>query len=432
MFISTNEKCQFRILFLMLIMLFFICCAFAEEPVNFACPKLKARIEGLLHKKDPTPNDMLDLKSFSSSGLYISSIKGLEYATNLEELSLSDYQGIENGSEKWLRINDIPCLSNLVNLKKLRLCHIKINDMSILSKLTNSESIDLQNNDIEDISILKDFKNLKFLYISRNNIKDISALKGLTNLYRLSLEDNAIEDISPLKELHNLGYVNLRYNPLSKESIKTHRREIRKSNPKLKKFDIYPHGATGYWKRTGAGVFLAYLFISLTMPILLVLCVFNRRKELSKNEINNPKPSLLNKLFRQVDVIMAFILLLYLLANILEVNFLYIFSMIELRIFEGYFIDQRHPEEFKNTGKVIYFFLKLFYNEGILGDFVRTYWLAEQIGWIFVPLFLFKKCKSWFLKFGIIAIWTLVNVWHLGYQIFYSFMFVCFSFGSIG
>ena len=228
----VNRKFQLRNAFVGFIVLYVNFYAFAEEPVHFSCLKFKAFVERRVNKKNPTPSNMLDLTFLPAGCKRFDSIKGLEYATNLEELFL-------NGTT--ITDNDISCLSNLVKLEKLYLSNVNVTDFSFLAKLRNLETLSLGNNAVNDISMLKELKSLRMLFLCWNNIEDISILKGLTNLKYLNMRDNAIEDISALTNLHNLTYLNLRYNPLSKESLKIHVCAIRKNNPKMKEFDIYPY-----------------------------------------------------------------------------------------------------------------------------------------------------------------------------------------------
>ena len=64
--------------------------AWAEEPVHFADPKLKAAVEDKLFISDPTPTDMLGLTELVIPLTWqrinaISNLSGLEYAMNLTD-----------------------------------------------------------------------------------------------------------------------------------------------------------------------------------------------------------------------------------------------------------------------------------------------------------------------------------------------------------
>lgn len=114
------------------------------------------------------------------------SIKGMEYAENLQYVSLP-YQPIED-------------LSPLANLTKIRYINItgneKIKDFSFLDKLVNIEE----------------------LHIRMVKIKNIDALKNFTKLYYLDADSSEISDFSPLSNLVNLKYLNLDKNNFKEDS----------------------------------------------------------------------------------------------------------------------------------------------------------------------------------------------------------------------
>ena len=82
--------------------------AMAEDPVYFADANLKAAVEDKLGITDPTPTDMLLLTHLNANYSEIVDLTGIEYATNLTGLYLSDNQ-----------ISDISPLSGLTNLMVL-------------------------------------------------------------------------------------------------------------------------------------------------------------------------------------------------------------------------------------------------------------------------------------------------------------------------
>lgn len=141
----------------------------------------------------------------------VTDLTGLEFATNLTSLRLTD-GGIE----------DLSPLSGLTGLKRLVLINHNIVDLSSLSGLEYLEVLTLASNDLVDISQLSDLTSLTHLDLQDNRIVDISVLRHLTNLQVLHLGGNEIEDISPLTELTNLKRVNVGNNPLSAESTDIH------------------------------------------------------------------------------------------------------------------------------------------------------------------------------------------------------------------
>ena len=184
--------------------------AYAEDPVHFADSKLKAAIEDELWVYDPTPTDMLDLVTLKSNQTFntqdsgIKDLTGLEYAINLQRLTL-----------RLNLIKDIAPLAPLANLYHLNLSENEIQDISTLSQLTALQSVNLHANRISDLSPLRDLTTITWLDLHWNRLEDLSPLAGLSKLTILILYLNEITDLSPLSGLSGLQELNLGYNQLT-------------------------------------------------------------------------------------------------------------------------------------------------------------------------------------------------------------------------
>ena len=153
----------------------------AEQPVIFSDlpevdisdPNLRAKIATTVNKKPDAPITVVDMETLTrleASNANISSLIGLEFATNLTTL-------------------------------------------------------DLTGNSFSDISPVAGLTNLTGLYLPSNHITDLSPLSSLTNLKTLRLNDNSISNLSSLVANTGLGdgdEVNVKGNPLSYLSIHTH------------------------------------------------------------------------------------------------------------------------------------------------------------------------------------------------------------------
>jgi len=95
--------------------------------------------------------------------------------------------------------------AELAKLTTLKAESSGISDLSGLEYCTNLTELSLWENEISDISSLAPLTNLTVLYLYGNQIGDISSLASLTNLTMLFLEGNQISDISPLVENSGLG-----------------------------------------------------------------------------------------------------------------------------------------------------------------------------------------------------------------------------------
>lgn len=140
------------------------------------------------------------------------SIKGLEYAKNLEKLKLNENE-----------ISDISPLKDLTKLKYLEIQRNRIVDLKPLENLKNLEFLKLYNNLIEDITPLSNLTNLTGLDLHYNvtvegdeshkkiskGITDISALKNLKNLTFLDISANRIEDVSIIKDLNKIEHLDI-------------------------------------------------------------------------------------------------------------------------------------------------------------------------------------------------------------------------------
>ena len=138
----------------------------------------------------------------------VSSLAGLEHATQLEELVFNRTQiG-----------GDLSPLENLTQLKRLDLGYSQISDISPLANLTNLTYLNLQSNQISDISPLANLTQLESLWLVYNRVSDISPLANLTRLTRLGLYTNEISDVLPLTRLVNLETLSLGNNPIEDAS----------------------------------------------------------------------------------------------------------------------------------------------------------------------------------------------------------------------
>ena len=108
-----------------------------------------------LQTDDPIfPEDMETLATFSASNQSIETLTGLEQATGLTDLDLSDNA-----------IVDLGPLRNLTSLEELDLADNQIENVSPLSNLTSLTSLDLDDNEIEDVSALLRLTSLRTLVL---------------------------------------------------------------------------------------------------------------------------------------------------------------------------------------------------------------------------------------------------------------------------
>ena len=141
-----------------------------------------------LTRQDMLQLERLDNKSTEKRG--IANLTGLEYATNLKEISLNQN-----------RITDLSPLSNLIQLEYLTAWGNPISDLSPLAHLTQLQTLDLGGCWVSDITPLSNLVRLTYANLRDNRIVDITPLAGLTQLKELRINDNRIIDFSPLEGL---------------------------------------------------------------------------------------------------------------------------------------------------------------------------------------------------------------------------------------
>ena len=147
----------------------------------------------------------LDLRNVAKNGHGIKDLSPLAKLTNLEYLNLFKAEPIN--------VNE---LENLVKLKSLNLGAAKINSVSFASKMINLEYLNLEHNEFADVTVLEDLVNLKTLLLdstvktwltdtSKSRIRDISKLNRLTKLEELGVSNNDIDNIDVVKNFKKLN-----------------------------------------------------------------------------------------------------------------------------------------------------------------------------------------------------------------------------------
>src|SRR5262245_2893097 len=178
----------------------------AQTILTFPDPNLEAAIRSALMKPaGPISSvDLQSLRSLSAARKNIGNLSGLEWATNLSELYLS-----ENA------IVDLTPLKSLKGLARLGLDHNAITDLSSLARLTNLSSLDLGWNYVSNCPPLFSCARLSRVYLRGNSISDLSFVHNLKRLSFLNLDYNKISNLSPLAALTNLDYLSLSANSIT-------------------------------------------------------------------------------------------------------------------------------------------------------------------------------------------------------------------------
>ena len=131
-----------------------------------------------------TQDDMRQLKRLDTLRAGITSLQGLEFATELERLAIP-----------LSPISDLMPISGLVKLIYLDGSGCQIEDLSPLANLKQLISLNLERNKIRDVRPLAELVNLRTLYIQRNPVLDF---RPLDNLRLITFEYDEACELDPL------------------------------------------------------------------------------------------------------------------------------------------------------------------------------------------------------------------------------------------
>lgn len=185
----------------------------SETPFDYNNPDVEAVKKYLQGIKE------IQLYAFDKEGsLDLTKVKGIEYLTNVEKLTLETTQFDENVPDIGQSIvNAFP------NLTHLNISHTNIKDLSFISqlkKLTNIEfeSVHSSGQPLTNFEFLTQHpnrENIKSISAGGNQITDISFVKNLPNLKKLTMVGNKIQNINVLSELQHLEILLLSDNQLT-------------------------------------------------------------------------------------------------------------------------------------------------------------------------------------------------------------------------
>jgi Leucine-rich repeat (LRR) protein len=150
----------------------------------------------------------LDASLWSTGYRAVSNLAGLEFAINLNYLSL-----------RYASVSDFSVLSNLTAVTNLDLSGTPVNDLTPLLGLTNLISLGLAQTGITNCLDVSPFNQLTSLTLDNNPLTNLNALAGLTNLANLSLNNCGINNLSPLARLATLTELSLNQNPIADFSL---------------------------------------------------------------------------------------------------------------------------------------------------------------------------------------------------------------------
>ena len=191
--------------------------------VHIPDPHLRATIAEVVGKNLNAPinvEEMEKLEKLEAWSRDIQDLTGLQFATNLSHLDVSNNQISDLSPIAGLialralivarnPISDISPLRDLTNLNHLTFHHTSVSDPSPIAGLINLKGLDFNITQVSDISVVTGLTNLEFLAIPDANISDLSPIAGLTNLRHFFSWGNPLNDLVPLDRLTKLRRVDI-------------------------------------------------------------------------------------------------------------------------------------------------------------------------------------------------------------------------------
>ena len=190
-----------------------------NDAVSFADWNLKNALVNAGYDKngdgDLSEAEMEMIYGIDLSGLNITNLSGLEYATNLEFVDLSNnaltnidalasctelqYVDISNNS-----ITSIAALANATKMFILVADYNNITSVSVIAGLDRLVTVSFAGNEIADISALQNMDSLRSVNFNSNDIANIDALSTLTYVNYLYFADNEITSLVAIADLDYL------------------------------------------------------------------------------------------------------------------------------------------------------------------------------------------------------------------------------------
>ncbi len=174
----------------------------SQTIIHFVDRNLEQAVRDGLQKPvgDLTSEDLLQLTSLYAPNYRITDLSGLEAASNLSILNVTQNE-----------ITNANALVALPQLTSLNVSYNYVRNLSPILGLTNLTSLFLEGNGIETVPGLGDVRKLAELDLAYNHIRDPVPLRWLTSLRSLNMTGNPISSLAALCQMTNLETLSLGY-----------------------------------------------------------------------------------------------------------------------------------------------------------------------------------------------------------------------------
>ena len=200
------------------------------EEVTLSDAAIEAQVRSQLGIKEDAPiytDDLWSITSFSvpSNAGTLADLSKMNYLTHLECTdvvvdsleclsSLNLLQSIDLSGSR-LPSGSLSYLSNLPDLKTLKLSGCRLTTLSGLTGCPSLTVLHLDNNALRNLSPISGITTLEELYLQHNAVVELDALKGLTGLKKLDVSFNSIATTSPASNLKSLTWLDISNNRLT-------------------------------------------------------------------------------------------------------------------------------------------------------------------------------------------------------------------------
>lgn len=155
------------------------------------------------------------LKELTMSGCGLSTTAGLEHATDLVYLDLSNntirniaaLSSLRNLREVYLQNNALSDLSSLSSIKTITRLNVSGNALTTITPICNVSNLvwlDASNNQLTTLEQIGNLTKLQELYLSKNLLTDLERLDACASLEILYLDNNQLTDIYQIGALSKL------------------------------------------------------------------------------------------------------------------------------------------------------------------------------------------------------------------------------------
>lgn len=160
--------------------------------------------KGLFTKSEAAKIITLDAHNYDNKRKDIKNLKGIGHLTHLTSLDISGN-----------KLTTLKGLEDAKQLEDLSATDNKLKNIKAIKKTTPLKHLDISGNKLSSLSGIEELKNLAFLSVTDNRLTTLSEVKGLINLETIYASFNKLTTLSGIENLVNLGALVVSHNKLT-------------------------------------------------------------------------------------------------------------------------------------------------------------------------------------------------------------------------